>query len=136
MRGVAGLVISCDAAGVPASVNLQAALTTVAEPWVPLTVATMNDYDVRVVKTRGEFTWHSHPDTDEFFMVLSGRLTIRLDDGEVELGPGQVFVVRRGRRHQPYSAEGAEVLLIEPRDTVNTGDSPGELTAQRRLVSD
>lgn len=94
----------------------------------------MNDYDVRIVRTQGEFTWHSHPETDEFFLVLAGALTIRLDDGEVELGPGEMFVVPRGTQHQPYSADGAEVLLIEPSDTVNTGDTPSPLTAVRTVV--
>ncbi len=95
-------------------------------------MATLNDYDLRVVKTQGEFTRHSHPETDEVFLVLAGSLTIRLD--EVALGPGQLCVVPRGVQHQPVSIDGAEVLLIEPSETVNTGDSPGELTADRRLV--
>jgi mannose-6-phosphate isomerase-like protein (cupin superfamily) len=116
------------------AVDLAATLATFEEPWTPRTVAVLNDYDVRVVKTRGEFTRHSHPETDEFFLVLKGSLTIRLDDGEVVLGPGQLFVVPRGVQHQPVSSEGAEVLLVEPSETVNTGDSPGELTAERRLV--
>src|SRR3954454_3167872 len=98
----------------PAAVDLAAALATLSEPWSPRTVATLNNYDVRVVKTSGEFTWHSHPDTDELFLVLTGSLTIRLDDGDVVLGPGQVYVVPRGARHQPWSADGAEVLLVEP----------------------
>ncbi|HEX8497651.1 MAG TPA: cupin domain-containing protein [Actinomycetales bacterium] len=115
-------------------VDLAAALSTISRPWSPLTVATLNDYDLRVVRTHGEFTRHSHPDTDEVFLVLSGSLTIRLDDGEVTLGPGQLHVVPRGVPHQPFSADGAEVLLIEPSDTVNTGDAPGELTAERRVL--
>ncbi len=94
---------------------------------------TLNDYDARVVKAKGEFTRHSHPETDEFFLVLRGRLTIRMDDGDVQLGPGQVYVVPRGVDHQPVSVEGAEVLLIEPSATVNTGDSPSSLTAERRV---
>jgi mannose-6-phosphate isomerase-like protein (cupin superfamily) len=106
----------------------------VTKPWSPRTVATVNDYDVRVVHTRGEFTRHSHPETDEFFLVLRGRLTIRMDDGDVELGPGQAFVVPRGVPHQPVSVDGAEVLLLEPSSTVNTGDTPSELTAERRVV--
>jgi mannose-6-phosphate isomerase-like protein (cupin superfamily) len=115
-------------------VDLQAVLSTLSEPWSPRTVAVMNDYDVRVVRTHGEFTWHSHPETDELFLVLSGSLTIRLDDGEVVLGPGQLHVVPKGVRHQPYSADGAEVVLVEPSVTVNTGDTPSELTAERRVV--
>ena len=120
----------------PSATDLAAVLATFTEPWQPRTVATLNDYDVRVVRTSGEFTRHRHPDTDEFFLVLSGRLTIRLDDGDVELGPGQLYVVPRGVAHQPMSADGAEVLLIEPSSTVNTGDNPGTLTADRRVVTE
>ena len=109
-------------------VDLAALLASFAEPWQPRTVAALNDYDIRVVKTRGEFTEHSHPETDEMFLVLSGRLVIRLGEDEVALEPGQLFVVPRGRRHQPVSPDGAEVLLVEPRATVNTGDTPSALT--------
>lgn len=115
-------------------VDLAAALSTFQEPWSPRTVATLNDYDVRVVKAHGELTRHSHPGTDEVFLVLTGSLTIRLDDGEVTLLPGQLYVVPRGVHHQPVSTDGAEVLLIEPSATVNTGDSPSDLTAKRRLA--
>jgi mannose-6-phosphate isomerase-like protein (cupin superfamily) len=118
-----------------APVDLDAVFSTIVEPWSPRTVAVMNDYDIRVVRTHGEFTSHSHPETDEFFLVLKGCLTIRLDDGEVRLGPGQMYIVPKGERHQPFSAEGAEVLLIEPSDTVNTGDTPSHHTAERRVVS-
>lgn len=114
-------------------VDMNAALASVTEPWQPLTVATMNDYDVRVVRTHGEFIRHSHPETDELFLVLKGSLTIRLDDSDVVLAPGQLFVVPRGTPHQPVSAEGAEVLLVEPSTTVNTGDTPSGLTAERRV---
>ena len=117
-----------------AAVDLAEVLATFEEPWSPRTVALLNDYDVRVVRTKGEFTRHSHPDTDELFLVLRGRLTIRLDDGDVELSPGQLHVVPRGVPHQPVSVDGAEVLLIEPSTTVNTGDTPSELTAERRVV--
>lgn len=116
------------------TVDLATALSTLAEPWSPRTVAVMNDYDVRVVKTKGEFTAHRHPETDELFLVVSGTLTIKMDAGDVELHPGQLYVVPRGVRHQPVSRDGAEVVLIEPSATVNTGDTPGELTAERRLL--
>jgi mannose-6-phosphate isomerase-like protein (cupin superfamily) len=118
----------------PDPVDLAAVLATFAEPWQPRTVATLNDYDVRVAKFQGEFTRHSHPDTDEFFLVLSGSVTIRMDDGDVTLGPGNVYVVPRGVQHQPVSEDGAEVVLVEPSATVNTGDNPGALTAERRVV--
>lgn len=77
----------------------------------------------------GEFSWHSHPEADELFLVLSGSLSIWTEAGEVRLGRGQLHVVPRGVRHRPSSAEGADVLLFEPEFTVNTGDSPGPLTA-------
>jgi len=80
-------------------IDLASALATFDEPWQPRTVAALNDYGVRVVKALGEFTWHTHPDTDEFFLVVSGSLTIRLQDDEVCLGPGQVYVVPRGVQH-------------------------------------
>ncbi len=117
------------------AVDLARILSTFEDVWSPRTVATLNDYDVRVVKTEGQFTPHSHPETDEFFMVLTGSLTIKLGFGDVELGPGQVYVVPRGVQHQPVSIGGAEVLLIEPSATINTGDNPGKLTAQRRVAT-
>jgi len=115
-------------------VNLRAALDTLDAPWTPLTVAVVNDYDVRVVKVDGDFTWHSHPETDELFLVLSGALTIEMADGNVQLGPGDVYVVARGRRHRPRSAGGATIVLVEPSATANTGDTPSDLTAVRRLA--
>lgn len=118
----------------PDVVDLAHALSRFDEVFEPRTVALMNDYDVRVVKVRGEFTRHAHPETDEMFLVLSGELTIRLDDADVELGPGQMCVVPKGVPHRPASGDGAEVLLIEPSTTVNTGDTPSELTAVRRLA--
>ena len=118
----------------PEPVDLAAVLASVEEPWQPRTVATLNAYDIRVVHTLGEFTRHAHPDTDEMFVVLSGSLTIELDDAEVELAAGQLYVVPRGVPHRPRSAAGADVLLVEPSETVNTGDTPSHLTAERRVV--
>ena len=82
-------------------VDLVRVLSSFDDAWQPRTVAVVNEYDVRVFKARGEFTRHSHPDTDELFLVLRGLLTIHLDDADVELGPGQLFVVPRGVPHQP-----------------------------------
>lgn len=115
-------------------IDLARVLATFDEPWQPYTVATLNDYDVRVVKMRGQFPRHRHEDTDEMFLTLAGSLVIALDEGEVRLGPGQLYVVPLGVAHAPRSDEGAQVLLIEPSGTVNTGDSPGELTAPRRFA--
>jgi mannose-6-phosphate isomerase-like protein (cupin superfamily) len=117
-----------------APVDLTEAFAQLDRPWSPLTIALVNDYEVRIAKCHGEFSPHSHPDTDELFLVVRGELSIRLDGGdEAHLRPGQLYVVPRGTRHQPYSVAGAEVLLIEPSSTVNTGDTPSELTARRRV---
>jgi len=112
--------------------NLQAALDSFSEPWQPRRLASVNDYDVKVVKLLGEFTWHSHPDTDELFMVISGRLVIQLRDGDVELAPGDVYVVPRGVEHCPRADEEVSAIVIEPQGTVNTGDTPSERTTRLR----
>jgi mannose-6-phosphate isomerase-like protein (cupin superfamily) len=83
-----------------------------------------------VVKVKGEFVWHKHDDTDDFFLVLSGRLTIRLRDRDVILVPGELFVVPVGVEHQPFAVEETHLLLIEPSGTPNTGDPS---TAARRV---
>lgn len=103
-------------------VSLAGKLATFAEHWQPRVVAEFNGHDVMVAKVKGEFTWHRHDDTDDFFLVLDGRLDIRLRDRTVTLGPGELFVVPRGVEHQPYAAEEVSLLLIEPRGTPNTGD--------------
>ena len=114
-------------------VNLAEALASFDEPFQPRIVGTLNDYKLMVAKTKGEFVWHTHPETDDFFLVVKGRLTIQLRDRDVVLEPGELFVVPRGVEHCPRSDEGAELLLIEPRGTVNTGDAePSSLTAPER----
>ena len=75
-----------------------------------------------VVKVDGEFNWHSHPDTDDFFLVLSGRLTIQMRDGDVVLGPGEMYVVPKGVEHCPRADEETHLVIIEPAGTPNTGD--------------
>jgi mannose-6-phosphate isomerase-like protein (cupin superfamily) len=112
-------------------VDLRDKLSLFSEHWSPKVVATLNDYEVKVVKVKGEFVWHSHADTDELFLVLDGTLTIRLPDGDVTLGPGQLFVVPRGVEHCPVAAEEASVVLVEPAGVVNTGEAGGDLTAVR-----
>jgi mannose-6-phosphate isomerase-like protein (cupin superfamily) len=103
-------------------VNLADKLATVSEHWSPRIVAVYNGNDVMVVKVQGEFVWHAHPDTDDLFLVLSGRLAIEMRDRTVRLGPGELFVVPRGVEHRPVAEEECHLLLIEPRGTPNTGD--------------
>jgi mannose-6-phosphate isomerase-like protein (cupin superfamily) len=104
------------------AVNLAGKLTVFEERWSPKVVACFNGHDVMVVKVKGRFVWHFHPETDDFFLVLRGRLTIEMRDGAVSLGPGELFVVPRGIEHCPVAEEETELLLIEPAGTPNTGD--------------
>lgn len=113
----------------PSPVRLSEKLARLAERWSPRVVAELNDYQFKIAKLQGEFVWHRHPDTDEAFLVLEGRLAIELRDGLVEMGPGDLYVVPRGVEHRPVAAEECAVLLIEPRGVVNTGDAGGERTA-------
>ena len=110
-------------------VNLAAKLAAIHKQWQPRVVAEMNDYQFKLVKLEGEFVWHSHADTDETFIVLDGELRIDFRDGAVQLRAGEMFVVPRGVEHKPFAAQEVQVLLIEPRGVLNTGDQGGERTA-------
>jgi mannose-6-phosphate isomerase-like protein (cupin superfamily) len=111
-------------------INLAEKIALLPGHYQPGIVGYMNDYKLVVVKVQGEFVWHKHDDTDDFFLVLAGRLVIQLRDRDVVLEPGELFVVPRGVEHCPKADEETHVLLIEPRDTVNTGDAGGDLTAE------
>ena len=110
-------------------VDLHERLSLFSEHWSPKVVARLNDYAVKVVKLKGEFVWHSHPETDELFLVVEGTLVIQLRDGDVTLGPGQLYVVPKGVEHRPVAEGDVSVVLVEPESTVNTGDAGGPLTA-------
>jgi mannose-6-phosphate isomerase-like protein (cupin superfamily) len=110
-------------------VNLAEKVALLDGYYSPGIVGYLNDYKLVAVKVKGEFVWHKHDDTDDFFLVLRGRLTIQLRDRDVVLDEGELFVVPRGVEHCPKAEEEAHILLIEPRGTVNTGDAGGELTA-------
>jgi len=112
-----------------AVVSLTSMLAKFSEHWAPKKIAEINDYDVKIVKLQGEFTWHRHADTDEFFLVIDGQLTIQLREGDVVLEPGELFVVPRGVEHCPKAHAETSVMLIEPKGVVNTGDAGGYLTA-------
>ncbi|GAB2617273.1 cupin domain-containing protein [Streptomyces capparidis] len=114
--------------GTPAPVNLADRLSRFSDLWAQKKIADLNDYEIKLAKLKGEFVWHTHEDTDELFLVVSGRLTIQLRDGDVELGPGELFVVPRGVEHCPVAAEETAILLVEPAGTLNTGDAGGPMT--------
>ena len=114
------------------TVNLAEKLGTFTEHWQPRTVAQFNGHDIMVVKVKGDFVWHSHDDTDDFFLVLQGRLTIDLRDRSVTLGPGELFVVPKGVEHRPRAEGEVHLLLIEKAGTPNTGDP--ETAGERRYI--
>ncbi len=103
-------------------IDLSQKLATFSDHWSPRIVSTFNGYDVMVVKVKGEFVWHSHEDTDDFFLVLEGELKIEMSDGNVLLKKGDMFVVPKGKEHRPVAEREAHILLIEPQGTPNTGN--------------
>src|SRR5437660_12902607 len=103
------------------AINLGEKLTTFNDYFQPRTVGQFNGHDLMVVKLKGEFHWHKHHDTDDFLLVLKGRLTIRLREGDVTLGPREMFVVPKEMEHCPVAEGGVDLLLIEHTGTPNTG---------------
>lgn len=113
-------------------VNLGRKLAAFSELWSPKIVARFNGNDIMVVKCRGEFVWHTHPDTDDFFLVLKGSLRIDMRDGPVTIGQGELFVVPKGIEHRTVADEEVHLLLIEPAGTPNTGNA--STAAEKRDV--
>ena len=111
------------------SINFSEKLKFFSDLWQPRVIAEMNDYQVKLVKIKGEFVWHKHDDTDEVFIVLEGEMEIKFRDGSVEMKAGEMFVIPKKVEHKPVAEDECKILLIEPRGVVNTGDSDGELTA-------
>jgi mannose-6-phosphate isomerase-like protein (cupin superfamily) len=110
-------------------INFEEKLGKFSEQWSPRIIAQMNDYHFKIVKVQGEFVWHDHPETDEVFIVLKGRLEIQFRDGRVILREGEMFVVQKGLEHRPVAEEECHILLVEPAGTINTGDIVNERTA-------
>jgi mannose-6-phosphate isomerase-like protein (cupin superfamily) len=114
------------------AVNLAEKFATFSDHWAPRLVATYNGNDVRIVKVEGEFVWHAHADTDDFFLVLQGELDIELRDRTVTLGPGELYVVPRGVEHRPVARRGeVRMINIEPGGTHNLGEG----SPQRPVVA-
>ena len=112
-----------------AAINFEKKLSKFSEQWAPRVIAELNDYQFKLVKLAGDFVWHSHPETDEAFIILDGRLVIEFREGRVELIAGEMFVVPKGVEHKPYAENECSLLLVEPKGTLNTGDAGGNRTA-------
>jgi mannose-6-phosphate isomerase-like protein (cupin superfamily) len=94
-------------------------------------VAKMNNYDFKIVKFKGDFIWHSHPETDETFIIMEGTLVMNFRDLKVEVRPGEMIVIPKGVEHKPSSENGYKALLIEPEGVSNTGDVRSEITIEK-----
>lgn len=117
-----------------APVNLAEKFAAFSDQWSPKIIAQVNDFDIRAVKVEGDFVWHRHDETDELFLVVDGTLKIEFRDGEVVLNAGELYVVPKGVEHQPIAERECQVLVIEPSETVNTGDTGGERTKQPEWI--
>lgn len=96
-------------------------------------IAEMNDYEFKIVKFKGDFVWHSHPETDETFIILEGELIMNFRDRNVQVHAGEMIVVPKGVEHKPSSLNGYKALLIEPEGVPNTGDVKNEVTIEKIL---
>jgi len=109
-------------------VNLRDAFATFDEPWQPHVAGDVNDMQVKLAKLRGEFIWHHHEHEDELFLVVRGVLRMRFRDREVRVEPGEFLIVPRGVEHLPVGEGDCEIVLVEPRSTLNTGNVVNERT--------
>src|SRR4029453_15985725 len=112
-----------------AAINFSEKFRRFGERWSPRIIAQMNDYHFKLVKIQGEFIWHTHPETDEVFIVLDGEMTIHLRDGDVALRAADLFAVPGGVEHKPPETRESRMMLIEPAGTLNTGDAQSDRTA-------
>ena len=112
----------------PKSISPAGAAAALTELWSPRVIAEVDDSYIKVAKVEGTFGWHAHADEDELFLILKGRLRIEMEQGPVELGPGEIFVVPKGVRHNPVAEEECHLMLIERKSTLHTGDTVSEKT--------
>jgi mannose-6-phosphate isomerase-like protein (cupin superfamily) len=112
-------------------IRLREKLDQIRAHWEPKIVAELNGQHVKLAKIAGEFVWHHHPDEDELFLVLSGRLTMEFRDRTVVLEPGDVLIVPRGVEHRPVADAGTQILMFEPAGTLNTGNVRNERTREQ-----
>ena len=113
-------------------INLAEKLALFSEHWTPKIVAELEDFHVKLAKVQGELVWHAHDDEDELFLVLRGRLTLRMRGGDVVLGEGELYVVPKGVEHCPVAEEETHLLLVERKSTKHTGDVVTERTVHHQ----
>lgn len=114
----------------PQTINFQEKFTKFSEYWSPKIIAQMNDYHFKIAKIKGEFVWHSHPETDEVFIVIHGEMQIAFREGAAALKEGEMLIVPKGIEHKPMAEDECHILMVEPVGTLNTGDAGGDLTVE------
>jgi len=112
----------------PQSISPASVAASLTELWSPRVIAEVDDSYIKVAKVQGTFGWHAHTDEDELFLILKGRLRIEMEQGPVELGPGEILVVPKGTRHNPVAEEECHLMLIERKSTLHTGDTVTDKT--------
>lgn len=113
--------------------NLKDKFHSISTPWSPVILDEVNDTYVKLFKAEGEFVWHEHPDEDEFFLVIEGELNIRFENHELVLKAGESLKIPKGVRHLPHTPSYAHVLLVEPKETLNTGNAPKSHLTKAKL---
>ena len=116
------------------AINFQKKFAKFSKQWSPKIIAQMNDYQFKLVKIKGDFTWHDHKETDEVFIVIEGEMRIDFRDGSIALRAGEMTVVPKGVEHKPFAEKECKILLVEPVGTVNTGDAGGTKTAENEWI--
>ena len=114
-------------------INLKQKFSMFNKHWSPRVIAEMNDYQFKIAKIQGEFVWHNHKHTDETFIVMEGKMSIKFRDGEVKLNEGEMFVVPKGVDHKPCAEQECKILVVEPRGVINTGEAGGEFTMTKDI---
>lgn len=111
-------------------VNISEKFSLIKEQWDPKIIAQLNDYHFKIAKIQGEFLWHSHPETDEVFLVVDGEMVIHLREEDLKLKQGEMCVIPRGVEHKPAAENECQIMMVEPAGTLNTGDAGGERTIE------
>ena len=112
-------------------INLKQKFSLFQDRWSPKIVGELNGQYVKLAKVKGEFQWHHHDDEDELFLVVKGTFTMRLKDGDLRIGEGELIIIPRGVEHCPVAEEEAHILLFEPKSTLNTGNVRSEKTVEK-----
>jgi mannose-6-phosphate isomerase-like protein (cupin superfamily) len=115
-------------------INLAEALSLINDYWSPRIAGELNESHVKLAKLKGEFVWHHHEQEDELFLVVKGRLLLKLRDGDIWLDEGEFIIIPRGVEHLPVAPEEVHVLLFEPKTTLNTGNVRNERTVDARPI--